>query len=278
MTEQPSRSTRESRRSFIKKGALTSGGLSVGVGSVDVVAAQQTGEGEESDLRSGVMFNHEYHPGAQIRVTSPAIQELPDLDVADEQNPLDGHHLRIVEYVNTSEQAQLFLPSDVEVQQGSVYELARITQVFESSPAKGLVSIQFGPVEQGDALFDDDGTPSLEPGQDFDVIDGGGTVLISGYRFYFGALFRVDSAVIDWTPREKIQQVDTSAEYNTRLAEYLGTAMNFVFYPSNDATIERGAVYVMREDSDIAEVRGRFLSVEVNRVDEESLDEDLLQS
>lgn len=271
---------------------VTTGGLSLGVGSIDPVGAQTTDAGRtgtaddggaegDPETRTGFMFHHEYHPGAQFRVLSPPIRKTPDLrgdGVERDEAVLDAHHLRMVEYVNTGEQAQLFLPQGAQVERGKVYELARIFSTFETSPAKGLISVEFDPVPDEDVLFDDDDEPGWEPGQDFEVLEGGGSALISGYRFYPGALFRVTSGVIEWIPREQIRRAADSVDYNTRLAEYVGTEMSFVFYPAEGADVDRGAVYVMRESARIVDPGGRFHSIEFSQVDEEDLDEDLLQS
>lgn len=109
-----------------------------------------------------------------------------------------------------------------------MYELARVFSAFENTPFRGLVSVQFEPVAAEDALFDDDGNPGREPGQDLDVVEGGGQALITAYRFYPGALFRITSGVIEWVPREKVQRTGASGNYNTRLVEFLGTEMSFV--------------------------------------------------
>lgn len=282
MTEKDTRSTDESRRSFIRRGALASGGLAVGLGSVGQVTAQggagttETSAGEGGDARSALMYNHAYHPGAQFRVVSPPIPERPDLEDRPEGMSLEGYTTRLVEYVNTSEEVQLLVPPDVDVERGSVYELSRLFSAFQATPAQGLVSIEFEPVSEGDALFDDDGNPGWEPGQDFDVVEGGGQALITGYRFYPGALFRITSGVVEWVPREKIQRSGASGNYNTRLAEYLGTNMSFVLYPAQEAQVEPGAVYVMHQESEPADAGGRLRLVSFSRVDESDLNQDLL--
>lgn len=274
--------TGESRRSFIKRGALTSGGLAVGLSSIGRVTAQEgdtteTSAGDDSDSRSAVMFNDAYRPGAQFRVVSPPISERPDLEDRPEGKSLEGYTTRVIEYVNTAEEVLLLVPPDVDVKQGSVYELARVFSAFENTPSRGLVSVQFEPVAAEDVLFDDDdGNPGREPGQDFDVVKGGGQALITAYRFYPGALFRITSGVIEWVPREKVQRTGASGNYNTRLAEYLGTEMSFVLYPARSAQIERGAVYVMRRESEPVDAEGRLRLVSFSRVDESDLNQDLL--
>lgn len=292
MTSNGDRSAGESRRSFIRKGALTSGGLALGTRSIDRVAAQATrtptADDDESDEgsepRTGLMFNHEYHPGAQFGVVSPPIQELPDLTDGEGtggeevDRVLDGYQLRMVEYVNTGERAQLFLGEDVGVEQGKVYELARIFSVFPSAPAKGLVSVEFDPVPDRNVLLDEDPNPGWEPGRDFDLVEGGGTALISGYRFYPGALFRIDTGVIEWIPRENVRRAVDSVAYNTRLAEYLGTNMNFVFYTTDDFQPEIDAVYVMRDDAEMVDPPGRLYTIQFSRVDEDDLAEGFLPS
>lgn len=58
--------TEESRRSFMKKGAITAGGLALGAASADTATAQ--------NRRQVLLYSYEYHPGVQFRVIAPLQQ------------------------------------------------------------------------------------------------------------------------------------------------------------------------------------------------------------
>lgn len=56
----------ESRRSFMKKGAVAAGGIALGAASTDTAAAQQR--------RQVLVYSYEYHPGLPFRVIAPLQQ------------------------------------------------------------------------------------------------------------------------------------------------------------------------------------------------------------
>ncbi|WP_225741191.1 twin-arginine translocation signal domain-containing protein [Halorussus halophilus] len=65
-TETYEEETGESRRSFMKKGAVAAGGLALGAASADSAAAQQS--------RNVLVYSYQYYPGVRFRVIAPLQQ------------------------------------------------------------------------------------------------------------------------------------------------------------------------------------------------------------
>lgn len=254
----------ESRRSFMKKSALASGGLALGVGSSGTVAAQ---DGDAAEGGKALMFNDEFRPGAQFRVVSPVIEQQPDVSGVSQGDIWSDYNTRAIQFLNTNEQVMLFPAHDAEVERGQVYELQRNFSLFaDDTNDEGIISVSFEPVGE-DEVFD----------TDFDVLDeGGGKALVKREVFAPNALFRVVSGVVSWTPNENVQGTDIFSDYNTRFAEYLNANDEFFFYPAQAAELQRGAVYVMTDEFDITDPEGNLMTVDFDRVDEATLDDGLL--
>lgn len=254
----------ESRRSFMKKSAVASGGLALGVGGTGSVAAQ---DGDAAEGGKALMFNDAFRPGAQFRVVSPVIDQQPDVSGVNQGDIWSNYNTRAIEFLNTNEQVLLFPAHDAEVKQGQVYELQQNFSLFaDDTNDQGIVSVSFEPVGE-DEVFDDE----------FDVLDeGGGKALVTRDVFRPNALFRVTSGVVKWTPKENVQGTDLFSDYNTRFAEYLNASNQFFFYPAQAAELQQGAVYVMSDEFDVTDPEGNLMTVDFDRVDEATLNDGLL--
>jgi hypothetical protein len=263
----------DSRRSFMKKGALASGALSLGLGSVGGAAAQQSDDQAEGG--KALMFNDEFRPGAQFRVVSPVLEENPDVRGVSQGSLWSEYNTRAIEYLNTNEQVMFFPAHAAETQQGQVYELERNFSLFsDDTNDQGIISVAFEPVDEDGILFPDDG--QLDPDEDFGLLDGGGKALLRGHDFHPGSLIRITSGVVSWTPREAVQGSDPFTGYNTRHAEYLNTGDDFLIYTAQGGQFQQGGVYVLEKEFDITDPEGNLVTADLDRVNEEDLSDDIL--
>lgn len=250
------------RRSFVKTSAATSAVLGLASGT-----AAADGELLQDDRRA-LMFAGAFRPGGIFRVESQAMNQAPYFM----GEPFEDYDPYIVEYRNTSENITLFVPSDVQIQQGEVYTLGDRFELFqEGDLPPGVMRVSFDPVDE--EQFDGDFEFNVDD-LDFDVLDGGGKALVRWCNFSPGSFFRVVSGVVQPEPREMVQGSDIFSEYNTRHARFLGMNQNFVFYPAHAAEVTWGNVYRMTDEFDITEPEGRLTTIDFERVDEETLQDD----
>lgn len=279
-----------SRRSFLKTGALTSGAFALGVAAPGFASSQEdpdgddgtatatpttTPDGDGADGGKALMFNNEFRPNARFRVKSPVLERNPDVEGVQEGDIWSDYNTRVIEYLNTNEEVFFFPADDAEVQQGQVYELNREFSLFADDTAdEGVISVSFEPVGEDDVLFDDDN--QLEPGTDYGITAGGGKALVHVSNFAPNGLLRVTSDVVDWVPRPAVQGSDIFSEYNSRHAEFLNVNDEFLLYPAHAAEIDQGAVYVMRDEFDVTDPEGLLVTADLDRVNEDDLPDDLL--
>lgn len=175
------------RRTFMKAGALASGGLALGLSGTGSALAQDGGGGMR-----GLMFQNQFFPRARFTVASQEIDWAPV--VAQNraegglfQNPqlFQNMTTRVVKYQFAGNQyALLMVPAGVSLQTGQTYQLSPAFDAFgtedfqdfgiggdvtdpgisEGFNQLGIVSVQFSPVSGG-------GTQTTESGGG----DGGGT-------------------------------------------------------------------------------------------------------
>lgn len=253
-----------SRRELLRAGGLVSGGLLLAgcAGRDDGPGgSQQNGTPTDQDVvGKAFMFVSEYRPGAKFRVVSPVIEESPDVEGIQEQEVWEEANTRFIEYLNTGERVSLFPIEQATIERGKVYELStRTMSLFDRE--EGIVGIEY---ERPDEA-------PLAAAGDVETVEGGGKALVRTNNVHPGALFEVISGVVDWRPREDVRQSDVFAEYNTRYGEYLNANDEFLFYPAQTASIEQGAVYVLREELDLTNPVDALVTVELDRVDEASL-------
>lgn len=252
----------QTRRSFVKKGALTSAVLGT-------VSGTAVAEGELlQDGRRALMFAGAFRPGGIFRVESQALNQAPFFA----NEPFRDYDPYIIEYRNTNEHVTMYVPSDVQIQEGDVYALSDRFELFqEGNLPAGVMRVSFEPVNE--EQFDGDFNFDIG-NEDFDVLDGGGKALVRWGNFFPGSFFRVVSGVVQPEPREDVRGSDIFSEYNTRHARFLGMNQNFVFYPAHEAEVEWGNVYQMTDEFDITDPEGRLTTIDFERVDEQSLEDD----
>lgn len=270
------KTNRESRRGFMKKSALTSGGLAVGLTGSVTAQATETTTGVGGDVDAGgeaLIFNDEFRPGTQFRVVSPVLEQNPDIGGGEQRGIWNEYNTRRIQYLNTNEEVYLFPAQDAEIEEGRVYELKGNFSLFaDGAHGRDVLSVFFGPVGEDEVLIsDDDG--QLDPGEDFEIVDGGGKALVRADSFYPGSLVQITSGVVEWTPREQVRGSDIFSAYNTRHAEYLHTNDEFLIYTAHDGEFEPGAVYMMRDEFDITDPEGTLLTVDLDRVNRDDLDD-----
>jgi hypothetical protein len=242
MTGDNDYSHRESRRSFIKKGALGSGALALGLGATGSATANGEQDGRAA-ARDALMLKGELRPGALFRVVSPDLGQSTDVQALLGNNILDRYDVRRIEYLNTDEEVHFFPAGDAEVQQGEVYRFTQNITRSNDLPEPGVLDVTFEPFPE-DITGEDN---QLNPDDDFQLVDGGGDALVDISNFNPGALLLVTTDIIATAPRQGGLTVDTGEEYNSRLVEFLNTGEDFLVFPTDDATIEQGGVYLMRE-------------------------------
>jgi hypothetical protein len=266
----------DSRRSFIQKGVAASSALALGL--TGSAAAQDngttgspTGGGNVGDGGKALMFNDEFRPGAQFRVKSPVVEQNPDVEGVQEGDIWSEYNTRIIEYLNTNEEVYFFPAQEAEIQQGNVYELERNFSLFaDDTNDQGVISVEFDPVPENDVLFPgDDG--QLTPGEDFEILDGGGKALVRLQNYNPGALMQITSGVVEWSPRADVQGSGLFSTYNTRYGKFLNTNDEFLFYPAEDASVQEGQTYVMGREFDITDPEGNLVTIDLERVNEDDL-------
>ena len=183
----------ESRRSFMKKGAVASGAAALGLSGVGTAAAQDEGAEDDSDdfinaeaeSISAAMFSTAFRPGGRFIITSPVIDWTPDV----QQNiagQFEKFNTRVIQYVDTNEQVLFFQAQDAEVPnynedagyvvdndeewgigdevQPEVYAFGYDQEVFGGQNQQGLISVTARPLEEDEeeGIFGGDGVEGVE--------------------------------------------------------------------------------------------------------------------
>lgn len=171
-----------SRRSFMKKSAIASGGLALGMSGAGSVGAQ---DGQNGNAMRGLMFNSQFHPRARFQIISQQIDWAPvetdqngDDFLTDENDDLlfsdadvfGNFNTRVINYqIGRQSWGLLFVHEQANVQQGQVYELSPAFEPFgrddfqqfgitdvnddvitDAGNELGLVTVQFSPAGGGD--------------------------------------------------------------------------------------------------------------------------------
>lgn len=173
-----------SRRSFMKKSAIASGGLAMGLSGTGAVAAQDGNQ--NGNVMRGLMFNSQFHPRARFKIVSQQIDWAPvesdqegdnflseqnDNLLFDNPNVFANFNTRVINYqIGRQSWGLLFVHQDANVQQGQVYELSPAFQPFGRDDFE-----QFGITNGDDELFDDQGGNELGlVTVQFSPVEGGG--------------------------------------------------------------------------------------------------------
>ncbi|NUB89431.1 twin-arginine translocation signal domain-containing protein [Haloterrigena sp. SYSU A558-1] len=162
----------ESRRSFLKKSAIATVGLSAAASGV---ASAQDGPGDgaigEGPWKA-LIFQNNLYPEARFTFVSGVVEWNPSYGGIDDSWFTD-YNTRMIRWLNTGEHVQLFVADDAEVgqydenlgfvvddeerEQPQVYEVSPEWSLFEDDPK--LATINFGPAEEEteDQLLEADG-------------------------------------------------------------------------------------------------------------------------
>ncbi|WP_254763880.1 hypothetical protein [Natrinema marinum] len=272
----------KTRRRLLQAGGVTAGALAVGLpttvltqdGDGNAAAKQSESDDGSGDtpFRNAIATRETFFSGAIFRVVSPALESAPVV-----QNPeaVRDHEVRVIEYFNTNEEGYIFVPPDTRVEEGNVYIFDDLLsdRTEEDVPAPGLITVEFRPLREQNLPFEYDAA------EDFELLgDGGGEAAVRPDDFYSEALFEITSGAQGWVPPD-IEQSGLFTDYNTVHARYLGTNQRFLLFAQEAAVTETGALYVMRDDSEIFDPAGNLVAAEFTPVDEESLtfDDDFLR-
>jgi hypothetical protein len=243
---------------------MASGVLGLGLGTGQTSA--QDGDTAQGDGTSALMRNETFRPGALFRVDSRALGEHPDVEGV----PGDEYDVRRIRYLNTDEVVRLFLPRDAEVEQGQIYRFQSNFDLLEGIDDASVISVEFEPFPE--TLGGDDG--QFAPGEDLELVEGGGKALVRIDDFNPGALILVTIGVVEMTPPEDVRGSGVFSEYNSYLVEYLNTGQDFLLFATHEAQVEEGAVYVVRDEFDITEPEGNLVTVDLGRVDQDDVPSD----
>lgn len=270
MTKDSDTHPNESRRSFLRKGSLTTGVLAIGLSSTGGVAAQngRATNGQRSGPEA-LMVKDEFRPGALFRVKSQVLQQTPEIEGVAEGEIGNRYNVRIIEYLNTDEEVYFFPTKGAQVRQGEVYQFQSGFRMADD-PSESLITVGFEPFAQ--QLTNDEN--QLQPGSDLEVVEGGGKALVRVDNFIPGALIVITTGIIDFVPPADVQGSDIASEYDSRLAEFLNTGEDLLVFTAHAAEIEQGGVYVIRDEFDITDPEGNLVTIELDRVRKSDVDDE----
>ena len=184
----------DTRRSFLKKGALATAGTVAGAGSAagQETAGQETSSQEttaqegsdngtifvDDEMFQGLMYSDQIRPLSNFYITSPVLNYTPNVPER-LGGPVTEYNMRIITYVATAERVQLFVPNDASFPEYSDYfgyivddegqypedewhppEVYTFTGEFQPyKDTDKLAQVKFAPLEQSaeEALWDDAG-------------------------------------------------------------------------------------------------------------------------
>ncbi|WP_408958771.1 hypothetical protein [Natrinema sp. 74] len=272
----------ETRRRFVRAGATAASALAIGLPGTGSAQNRNTttrqSEGDDSNGQGDTRFKEviatreTFFSGAIFRIVSPPLENAPVV-----QNPeaVRNYEVRVIEYFNTNEEGYIFVPPNVQVQQGNVYVFDDLLsdRTEREVPSPGLIQVEFRPLERSDLPFE------LDENEDFEILEnGGGEAAVRPDDFYSSALFEITSGAQGWVPQD-VEQSGLFTAYNTVHARYLGTNQRFLLFAQEGAQTDTGRLYVMRDESEIFDPAGNLVAAEYSLVDEESLtfDDDFLR-
>ena len=267
MTNHENETERRSRRSFLRTGALLSGGLAVGDASAEGGRGNPSRQGRNEVL----LFRNELRPGARFYVVSPAIRPTPDLEGAPER-VLRTHDVRVAEYLSDGRKVLLLLDTDVSIEQGPIYELGREFAPYGGDDRGGLRRGSFELVRRARIVgLNPGGDMGFQGDEDFEQLEGGGKALVRARELYPRSHVRIVSERIPDPPSDTVEGSGIFSAYDMWLGEYWGTNYQFPIYPAHEAEVQRREVYWMIREADATDPEGRLRTVNLSRVDESSL-------
>ncbi|KTG09818.1 hypothetical protein AUR64_09305 [Haloprofundus marisrubri] len=130
------------RRTVLKAGALSAGGLALGLSGTGGVAAQ-TG-GNQPQYKALFQAN-DFNPGARLRIVSGVVNYTPQQTGF---TAWSDYNTRIATYLNTNERFLIYPANDANIQLGEVY-LVQPNYSFLPDDDQGFIDAQLIPVEDG---------------------------------------------------------------------------------------------------------------------------------
>lgn len=115
----------QSRRSVLKKGAVSVGALSLGAGAATAQSGEegtnggnQTGtDGEDGlgdEFQKALMYVGQARPGSRFVITSPVIDWTPQIEEI-RDNIWSNYNTRVARYLNTDEQVMFWVAQEAEL-------------------------------------------------------------------------------------------------------------------------------------------------------------------
>jgi hypothetical protein len=156
----------KSRRSFLKEGALATGGLALGL-SAGGAAAQEGETPTESETGQtgdsmGHLYVSAYYPNAKFAIVSDALDWSPDVSSID-----DSAQAHMIRYLNTGQAVPLFVGEDADV--GEFDDQAGYVAGDGAGGQMGTGTPTEGGNETEDGLFGDNETETeTEAGNESD--------------------------------------------------------------------------------------------------------------
>ncbi|WP_126661291.1 twin-arginine translocation signal domain-containing protein [Haloterrigena salifodinae] len=255
---------RKSRRWFVKAGSVASAAL--GLGAIGTAGGQESSSSNDGSgqFREAITTGEMYFSGEVFRVVSPPLQDAP---VVDNPDVLRNHSVRVIQHFNTNREGYLFVPRDVQIEEGAkyVFDDRLLTPPENELGITDLVRVRYRPLTEADLPFE------LEINEDFEILDDdGGEAAVRPENFFSSAPFRITSGPQGWVPQD-IEQSGLFTDYETVHAEYFGTNDRFLFFPQEGSETEQGELYVLRDESELFDPAGNLVAAEFDAVDEESL-------
>ncbi|MDS0477536.1 hypothetical protein [Natrinema sp. 1APR25-10V2] len=257
----------------MQAGATAASVLALGLpGTAGAQESEDGNDAEDTAFRNVIATRETFFGGAIFRVVSPPLENAP---VVENPDVVRNHEVRVVEYFNTNEEGYIFVPPNTQIEQGEVYIFDDLLsdRTQEEIPAPGLIQVEFRPLREQNLPFE------YDVDEDFELLEGGGgEAAVRPDDFYSQALFEITSGAQGWVPQD-IEQSGLFTDYNTVHARYLGTNQRFLLFAQEAAQTNTGALYVMRDESEIFDPAGNLVAAEFTPVDEESLtfDDDFLR-
>lgn len=261
------RSDGSTRRTVLKAGGATLAAAGIGTSGLGSVAAQDDLGGK------ALMYVNKFYPGALFRVVSSGEGDVPE--VVEESGVFSDYNQYTIEYLNTDDQATLYVAESAEIDQGVVYSLE--TELDVTPPEGDLVTVRFEPAtEEEFGITDDDDDEFLDEDDDVfgdvELADDGGKALVYADQFRPGALIQIVSGSVGEVPDyEAVRGSGVFSEFDTRYGRYLNTGETILVFVAHSAEVSEGEVYEVEDEFDITEPEANLVTVSLVGIDEETL-------
>lgn len=155
-----------SRRTVLKRGALTASALGLG----SAAAGGAAGQDESPQSMRALMYLDQVYPLSRFQVVSPSLEWTPEFENLPEgvQTPVgESYDTRILKYRNTDERVLFFPRSDAEIDRSVTYGLTNVRGFNTGDPEETLghvVQVRFSPAE--DVVWPGEGNETTAAGNE----------------------------------------------------------------------------------------------------------------